>query len=554
MSLYKCKICGKLFERVGNGVYCKGPHYRECVVCGNLFEYSRPSDPRKCCSRQCTNKLSELSKKSRLTRVCKECGKPFHPIQASQIYCPGPHVSTCKVCGNSFEYTVRPSEKPETCSSECRKQLQADTVFKRYGVDNVSKLQLIKDKISAANRSEEVKAKREYTSLQHWGVTNPAKSVEISKKLSEIMSSEEYLSKRRATCLKKYGVESPMQSAEVKAKLNTTNQLRYGVDWATQSEQWKQSKIATNIQKYGVPHYCMTEDCKNKQGHIISEHNKHISSLLDDHSILNELEFALCGKSYDIHLLNTNILIEVDPTYTHNSVGNHWGPGLDSHYHRDKSAVAHKQGYRCIHIFDWDDTIKILSMLSPSDKTIYARQCDIREVPKSECDTFLNLYHLQGTVSKQMYRYGLFYNDELVQVMTFGCPRYNKNYQWELLRLCTEVNVRVIGGASKLFKHFIQSLNPDSVISYCDLAKFDGHVYEMIGMTLDHISDPAIHWSRYTKQISDNLLRARGYDQLFSTNYGKGTSNEQLMLDNGWLPVYDCGQAVYIYMKPDQVN
>ena len=31
----------------------------------------------------------------------------------------------------------------------------------------------------------------------------------------------------------------------------------------------------------------------------------------------------------------------------------------------------------------------------------------------------------------------------------------------------------------------------------------------------------------------------------FGTNYGKGTSNEQLMLDNGWLPVYDCGQAVY---------
>lgn len=27
----------------------------------------------------------------------------------------------------------------------------------------------------------------------------------------------------------------------------------------------------------------------------------------------------------------------------------------------------------------------------------------------------------------------------------------------------------------------------------------------------------------------------------------KGTSNEQLMLDTGWLPVYDCGQAVYSY-------
>ena len=27
--------------------------------------------------------------------------------------------------------------------------------------------------------------------------------------------------------------------------------------------------------------------------------------------------------------------------------------------------------------------------------------------------------------------------------------------------------------------------------------------------------------------IIDNLLRQRGFDQLFGTNYGKGTSNEK---------------------------
>lgn len=32
----------------------------------------------------------------------------------------------------------------------------------------------------------------------------------------------------------------------------------------------------------------------------------------------------------------------------------------------------------------------------------------------------------------------------------------------------------------------------------------------------------------------------------FHTNYRKGTSNEQLMIDYGWLPVYDCGQAIYL--------
>lgn len=49
--------------------------------------------------------------------------------------------------------------------------------------------------------------------------------------------------------------------------------------------------------------------------------------------------------------------------------------------------------------------------------------------------------------------------------------------------------------------------------------------------------------------ITNNLLLQRGYDQLFGTDFGKGTSNEQLMIENGWLPVYDCGQVVYQYIK-----
>ena len=46
--------------------------------------------------------------------------------------------------------------------------------------------------------------------------------------------------------------------------------------------------------------------------------------------------------------------------------------------------------------------------------------------------------------------------------------------------------------------------------------------------------------------ITDGLLRQRGFDQLFGTHYGKGTSNEQLMLDNGFVEIYDCGQQAYV--------
>ena len=66
-------------------------------------------------------------------------------------------------------------------------------------------------------------------------------------------------------------------------------------------------------------------------------------------------------------------------------------------------------------------------------------------------------------------------------------------------------------------------------------------------MKLKTWNSPSKIWSKNSEYIRDSLLRQRGYDQLFNTTYGKGKSNDELMLENGWLPVYDCGQAVYVY-------
>lgn len=56
------------------------------------------------------------------------------------------------------------------------------------------------------------------------------------------------------------------------------------------------------------------------------------------------------------------------------------------------------------------------------------------------------------------------------------------------------------------------------------------------------------HWYniKTNVHITDNLLRQRGFDQLHGTNYGKGTSNEELMLEHDYVEVYDAGQSTYI--------
>lgn len=545
MALYLCKICGKLFERVGNGVYCKGPHYRGCEICGKLFEYHTPSDPRRCCSKKCIDILADRSKQSKQI-PCKECGKLFTPRQASQVYCKGPHTSTCVVCGKEFTYTCRPTEKPKTCSRDCQTKLQSNTVQNNTGYSNPSLIPEVREKISAANRSDgKGGQKRLATNQTKYGVDNVAK----------LQSSIE---KAKATFQANYGVDNPMKSSDIASKLSIilsdpehvakvkqTLLDRYGVTSTQEIPGVRDRTIATNMKRYGVPYYCMTAEFKRQNGHTISKTNIHISQLLTDANISHTMEFIVETRSFDFKLTDSNTVLEIDPTYTHNLIGNHWGSGIPASYHKDKSLLAQKHGYRCIHIFDWDDVAKIISLLKPKT-TIYGRSCDVRHVTTSDAVEFTTKYHLQGSCKGQVLNYGLYYNDELVEIMTFGTPRYNRHYDLELLRLCSRSDLRVAGGASRLFSRFKQENTDKSVISYCDLAKFSGDVYNQLGMTLKTITEPNKIWSKNADYVTQNLLNQRGFDQLFNTDFGKGTSNEQLMIEHGWLPVADCGQAVYI--------
>jgi hypothetical protein len=265
--------------------------------------------------------------------------------------------------------------------------------------------------------------------------------------------------------------------------------------------------------------------------------------LLDSLNIEYSREFTISSYSYDFKVGDT--LIEINPSIFHNTLINPYGESrIDKNYHKGKSELAERTGFRCIHIWDWDDINKVANLLLNREK-VYARECTVKDIGIDTVSDFLNKYHLQGSCKGQDIRLGLFVGDDLVSVMTFGSPRYNSNYQYELLRYCSKDNV--IGGAEKLFKHFIREYNPKSIISYCDRSKFKGVVYSNLGFSLINDGTPTKHWYsiKENRHITDNLLRQMGYDKLFNENYGKGTSNEELIIKRGYVPVYDCGQAVY---------
>ena len=521
----KCKICGKVFETKGNRTICYDKHTRICEVCGKEFELKWPYNQKICDNYECRTQNTRL-KATAKPKICQICGKTFYPTSPRQKYCTEKHLHICCVCGKEFTYTYQ-IRKRKTCGSKkCIERLREYTLVENFGVAN-------------AMQSEELKQNYIDSMQMSYGVNWPAQSSEIKKRMEESIES-------------KYGSRSALQVPMFHDKFTSTMHERYNGDYTMSSTELHSKVVSTMKEKYGVPYFCMTEDYQRYQRNHISKINKKFSELLKQAGIQHTLEKSVENRQYDICIEDRKILIELDPTITHNSyfsIYDAHSTGLDMDYHFNKSSLAEKHGYRCIHIFDWDDWSKIVDILKIPTMKYFARNLTLSCVSFQSCKQFEIENHLQNSCNNQIIRLGLYSGDKLIQIMTFGKSRYNSKFEYELLRLCTLNSCVVIGGAKKLFYYFIQQYKPKSIISYCDKSKFSGDIYQHLGMSLQYVTPPAKIWSKGKTKITDNLLRSRGFDQLFKTNYGKGTSNEALMLQEKWLPIYDCGQNVFTWNR-----
>lgn len=562
-----CVICGEMFlpEKPSSRI-CSRTHYATCPVCGKQFVWNttRKVEP---CSKQCRK---ELTRRNNLEKYGVE-----HPMQSKQVQ--ENHKKSLKK-HYGVEHPLQ-SEAIKTkaiqtnrekfgsdwgLSSDEVKTKARQTMTEKYGAPTTLESKELADKVKRTTvekygvehpaQNADVKDKIKKTNLERYGHENAMQNPEIAKRSVETRIdkygsywSDDIYNKAKETWIKNLGVDNPSKSQKVIDKMTETFINKYGVKRAIQVPEFKQKMIDTMISRYGQPYYCLTDEFKSYESFRISKINKTISEKLSQENISHELEYRLETKWYDIYIPDQKTVIEVNPTYTHNSIGNHWNKdGLPSDYHLEKSKIAESHGLRCIHIFDWENPDTIIDMLKPK-KRLYARNMTVYKLRNDVTDEFLSKYHLQGSCRGQLLCLGLTLDDELYQVMTFGKSRYDKNHYVELLRLCTKPGYTVVGGASKLFSYATSEFGLYDIISYCDISKFRGDVYEKIGMKLLRTTPPQEIWSKGDQKITANLLRQRGYDQLFNTSYGKGTSNDLLMLEHGWLPVYDCGQKVYFY-------
>ena len=381
---------------------------------------------------------------------------------------------------------------------------------------------------------------------------------------------DSYIKNTHRRCLEKYGVKHTSQLQAVKNKIKQTTKERYGRDYIFQKhissetldimhnkdklEQYiiengvlngvdlanrlnvNSSGIERRVKEYGLSHLFVN---------TFSIPEKYVRDYVNQYYETENNTKILDGKEIDIFIPQLNLGIEFNGNYWHSEFKK------DSKYHQEKSMIAESKGLFIYHIFEYEWLLKkdkiinqLNNLLGINQTKIYARKCVIKEVDNKSKAEFLELNHLQGNDSSSI-KLGLYYNNELVSLMTFCKPRFNKKYEWELSRFCSKAGCNVIGGASKLFKHFANNYQPNSIISYSNIAHTKGNLYGMLGFELNGISSPNYVWyksgdikSRY--QCQKSVLIKQGFE---------GDTEEDIMKDQNYYRIYDCGNKVWIWKK-----
>ncbi len=130
------------------------------------------------------------------------------------------------------------------------------------------------------------------------------------------------------------------------------------------------------------------------------------------------------------------------------------------------------------------------------NKTIHGRKTHVTTVNTPTARQFLSENHL-FSASTGKYRLGLYFENDLVGLMTFSAGRNWKEKQgksYEINRFCNHKNYRVHGGFSKLLKAFIDLKNPVQLMTYADASWYHSTMYEQFGFKNKHQNKLSQFW------------------------------------------------------------
>jgi DNA-directed RNA polymerase subunit RPC12/RpoP len=525
-------------------------------------------------------------------KTCPVCGKDVRFINIIKGY-----VSYCSTtCRNKDPETVERNKKTNL------EKYGVENVFQLKDIQEKSKkTHLEKYGVEHNSYIPETIEKRRQTSLKHYGSTCAMASPEVKKKIKALYiekygtefptQCKEVQDKTKKTNLERYGCENVFQSEEIKDKSKITKLEKYGD--STYSNRDKavktQYKIMYNkminsdrLKSKVIPLFTESEYVNNShekytkfiwkclkcekpfEDHMANGRiptcthcfpRERISSIKEkelyefcksfEENVIANDRSVLNGREIDIYFPDHKLGIEFNGLYWHSELN-----GKDKYYHIDKTSDAEESGIKLIHIFEdeWNnkqDIVKsmITTRLGKTTNKVHARKCSIKECNSTDAESFFDKNHLQGHINASL-NIGLYFNDELISLISVGKPRFNKQYDYEILRFCNKLNFIINGAFSKLYNYFIETYNPLSVITYSDRRFGKGNVYLNSGFEYVSTSKPSyFYMQNYTDRISRMQFQKHKISLL--EGFDSNLTEWQNMQLNGYDRIWDCGHSIY---------
>jgi hypothetical protein len=283
-------------------------------------------------------------------------------------------------------------------------------------------------------------------------------------------------------------------------------------------------------------------------------------------SVIQRDRSVIKPKELDIYMPNNALAVEYSGMYwhSHGSIEEE-NKSRYNHYNKYKSCEAN--GVRLITVYEteWIERQKAIKRLlrnsiGKSKGKLMARKCELKKVTRQEAGSFYDKYHPQGGAGNGEH-YGLYWKNKLVSCMRFTYGVNDRgtaaaNRVWTLSRYATRVTVS--GGASKLFKAFIEEYSPEEVKSFSDNRYFAGGMYAQLGFDLEEDVSPDYQiWSpkiglkpksHYQRRNIQQRLIEHGMPDVFDPKTDTRTEREMTYL-MGARRIYDCGKKRWVW-KP----
>lgn len=386
---------------------------------------------------------------------------------------------------------------------------------------------------------------------------------------------KERLRKAKETRLERYGVEAVQDIPTVKLKTKLKKQeyynkvindtfRKYNLDINKLSDHEYLREICDNnsafevMRKYfnNIPYTTMIRhfsrigfDPKFSDGGI-SEGEKDmlnwLSKEIDEEIISNNR--SIIGKELDIYVPSKKLAIEFHGLYWHSDKILS-AKGTDGrNYHKNKFQLCKDNDITLLQFFEDEWYFKrdivqsmILSKLGKHDKKYFARKLDIRKVGAEDANDFLDKNHIQGFCVGSSY--GLWDNEELVCMITIGKSRFDSST--ELLRFCSKLRCRVVGGLSRLISYVKKKYDINEITTYADLRYSTGESYRNIGKFIKE-TEVGYYWINNYKRLNRFSTQKHKLAKLLNKKIDMNKTEKEIMEENNYIKLHDCGNYKFV--------